>query len=321
MAIYTRDNINYGGMLQTALQNKSNYLKNRYDRVAQMGQNWGNAVANSGKVAQDAMFKIAGNYYDQDKIAQQQQFQASEAEKRAVEAMERQKEQQKFQEAQNALNRQNTLDVAKLNKELTMGDKQDEYQLRYQKARVALDLAKTILASNKKNKQLQKAVDDAQFDLDYWAKKAGVNVATTPATVVTPAKPATPKGDTPEFDADFLNEVGYAAEPPKPEDDFDNDDITANLDELFKVWNNANKATAQDLVSKIQDPALKSKYEKMINNAGQTIEERKAAAAAFKAKAQASYDALPKLANGSVKPGAFAKWKKANPKYATALGK
>jgi tRNA A37 threonylcarbamoyladenosine dehydratase len=82
MPIYTRDNINYGGMLQAALQNKANYLKNRYDRVAQMGKNWGDAVANSGKVAQDAMFKIAGNYYDQDKIAQQQQFQASEAEKR-----------------------------------------------------------------------------------------------------------------------------------------------------------------------------------------------------------------------------------------------
>lgn len=317
--IYSRDQINYGGMLQAALQNKSNYLKNRYDRVAQMGQNWGNAVANSGKVAQDAMFKIAGNYYDQDKIAQQQQFQASEAEKRALEAMERQKEQQQFQEAQNALNRQNTMDIAKLNKELTTSDKQDEYQLRYQKARVALDLAKTALANDKKNKQLQKAVDDAQFDLNYWAKKAGVNVATTPATAVTPTKPA--NDGKPVFSKEFLAEAGYKAEPPKPEDNFDNADITSNIDELLKVWTNANKAKAQDLVSKIDDPALKSKYEKMIDNAGKTKEERQASAAAFRAEAQASYDKLPKLANGAVKPGALAKWKKENPEYAKTLGK
>ena len=59
----------------------------------------------------------------------------------------------------------------------------------------------------------------------------------------------------------------------------------------------------------------------MYKNAGDTIEEQHARAAALKAEAQASYDKLPKLANGSVKPGALAKWKKANPKYAKALGK
>lgn len=283
MPIYTRDNINYGGMLQAALQNKANYLKNRYDRVAQMGKNWGDAVANSGKVAQDAMFKIAGNYYDQDKIAQAQQFQASEAEKRALEAMERQKEQQEFQKLQNELNRKNTYDIAKLNKDIVADEKKDEYQLHYQKAKAALALAQTAYANNTNNAQLKKAVDDAQFDLDYWAKKAGATTATQPTQTGNAAKPAPPKDTAPEFSGDFLNEVGYATEPPKPEDDFDNAEITSLVDELLKDWTNTNKAKAQDLVSKIQDPALKAQYEQKTNRL--TNEERQAQAAAELKKA------------------------------------
>jgi len=181
MGIYTRDNINYGGMLANALQSKSNYLKNRYDRVAQMGQNWGNAVANSGKVAQDAMFKIAGNYYDQDKIAQQQQFQASEAEKRALEALERQKQQEEFQKAENVLNRQNTYDIAKLNKDIAASDKEIERdkavvkskleaelaQAEYEDAisKVDLDKPETVLAARKAAIKL----NYANRNLPYYA--------------------------------------------------------------------------------------------------------------------------------------------------------
>lgn len=172
MPIYTRDNINYGGMLQAALQNKSNYLKNRYDRVAQMGQNWGNAVANSGKVAQDAMFKIAGNYYDQDKIAQQQAFQASEAEKRALEALERQKEQQKFQEAQNELNRQNTYDIALLNKASTDADKTAQNIMNYNNALASKAFAEQAMKDAKPGSaeyfQAQKALAEANNKAEYY---------------------------------------------------------------------------------------------------------------------------------------------------------
>ena len=141
MGIYTRDNINYGGMLQAALQNKANYLKNRYDRVAQMGKNWGDAVANSGKVAQDAIFKLDDQYYNQDKIEQQQKFQASEAEKSALRAMERQKEQEEFQKVQNELNRQNTMDIALLNKETVAADKELERAKAIDKAKLEAELA------------------------------------------------------------------------------------------------------------------------------------------------------------------------------------
>ena len=269
MGIYTRDNINYGGMLANALQSKSNYLKNRYDRVAQMGKNWGDAVANSGKVAQDAMFKIAGNYYDQDKIAQQQAFQASEAEKRAVEAMERQKEQQKFQEAENALNRQNTMDIAKLNKEIAAEDKKEEYQLHYQKAKAALDFANTALANDKNNAQLQKAVADAQFDVDYWAKKAGVKTETPNKSL--------------EFSDAFLAEAnGQTTQPPA----FDNSALTKQIDEVFNgKWNNANRNKAMGLIEQITDEALKNKYLQQAKNKGYTVEEGKALAAIELSKA------------------------------------
>jgi hypothetical protein len=173
MPIYTRDNINYGGMLQAALQNKANYLKNRYDRVAQMGKNWGDAVANSGKVAQDAMFKIAGNYYDQDKIAQQQQFQASEAEKRALEVMERQKEQQKFQEAENKLNRQNTYDIALLNKSIANDEKLYQSKMNYDIQKSNLDrITKAIMTEEDPDKlnELYSAAADARAKMEFYGK-------------------------------------------------------------------------------------------------------------------------------------------------------
>lgn len=273
MSIYTRDNINYGGMLGAALQNKANYLKNRYDRVAQMGQNWGNAVANSGKIAQDAMFKIADNYYNQDKIEQQQQFQASEAEKRALEALERQKQQEEFQKAENKLNRQNTMDIALLNKETAAADKKDEYQLHYQKAKAALDFANTALANDKNNAQLQKAVADAQFDVDYWAKKAGVKTETPDKSL--------------EFSDAFLAEAnGQTTQPTAATPAFDNSALTKQIDEVFNgKWNNANRNKAMGLIEQITDEALKNKYLQQAQNKGYTVEEGKALAAIELSKA------------------------------------
>lgn len=133
MAIYQRDNINYGGMLGNAMANRANYLQHRYDRVAQMGQNWGNAVQQSGKTIQDALYKIAGNYYEQDKLAAQQQFQHDEALKRAEEQLARQREQEAWQAKQNELNRKTTMDVALLNKAEGRANRESEARARLEK--------------------------------------------------------------------------------------------------------------------------------------------------------------------------------------------
>ena len=173
MPIYTRDNINYGGMLQAALQNKARQIERDYDNYMKQPLAWSNALVNSGKIAQDTMFKIAGNYYDQDKIAQQQQFQASEAEKRAVEALERQKEQQKFQEAQNALNRQNTYDIALLNKSIANDEKLYQSKMNYDIQKSNLDrITKAIMTEEDPAKlnELYSAAADARAKMEFYGK-------------------------------------------------------------------------------------------------------------------------------------------------------
>lgn len=259
MGIYTRDNINYGGMLQAALQNKAAYLKNRYDRVAQTGQNWGNALKQSGQDIGNAMFKIAGNYYDQDKLAQTQAFQASEAEKRALEAMERQKEQQKFQEAQNELNRQNTYDIALLNKETAADEKKDTYQLNYQKAANTYNMLATELNKDPSNTSLQKQVNDAKLDVEYWAKKAGRKIETTDKSL--------------EFSEAFLNEAN-ATQPTAPS--YDNSDAIKTADAYLnsKSWTNDTRQKLMNAIGQIQDPALKEQYEQKMKDKGLTVEDR-----------------------------------------------
>jgi len=159
-------------MLQAALQNKAHQIERDYDNYMKQPLAWSNAVANSGKVAQDAMFKIADNYYNQDKIAQQQAFQASEAEKRAVEAMERQKQQEEFQKVQNELNRQNTLDIAKLNKSSIDDEKQATNIMNYNNALASKAFAEQALKDAKPGTpeyfQAQKALAEANNKAEYY---------------------------------------------------------------------------------------------------------------------------------------------------------
>ncbi len=176
MAIYQRDNINYGGMLGNAMANRANYLQRRYDRVAQMGQNWGNAVQQSGKTIQDALYKIAGNYYEQDKLAAQQQFQHDEALKRAEEQLARQREQEAWQARQNELNRQNTYDIATLNRQSAVDERNAEKQAQ---AIMHYDVQKGVLSSiadeimrtddPAKLAQLYRQRDEAAAKLNYYA--------------------------------------------------------------------------------------------------------------------------------------------------------
>ena len=310
MGIYTRDNINYGGMLANALQSKSNYLKNRYDRVAQMGKNWGDAIANSGKVAQDAIFKLDDQYYNQDKIEQQQKFQASEAEKSALRAMQRQKEQEDFQKLQNELNRKNTYNIALLNKETVAADKELERAKAIDKAkleaelaqaeyddavsRVDIDKPETVLAARKAAFKL----NYANSNLPYYANNPQVFTVPTDFTEDAPQVAIAKKVNNA---IQILNPIIAAPQ---------------------KQWTNEQKQAYADAFAIIKQykPELITKYQIEETKKGETNEVVTAQAKALKAKAQASYDTLPKLSNGTVRPGAFARWKEANPKYAKVLG-
>lgn len=174
MGIYTRDNINYGGMLANAMAQRANLTQREYENYMKQPTAWANALKQSGQDIGNAMFKIAGNYYDQDKIAQAQAFQASEAEKRAVEAMERQKEQQKFQEAQNELNRKNNLAIAEFNKETAIDEKHASNIMHYNNAVAAKEFAEQALKDVKPGTteyfQAQKALAEANNRIEYYSE-------------------------------------------------------------------------------------------------------------------------------------------------------
>ena len=136
MSIYTRDNINYGGMLGNAMANRANYLQRKYDRVAQMGQNWGNAIQQTGQAIGNAFNQAAQYQYNKDQLANQQQFQSEQnalnranqlqlAREQQAEALKRAQEQQKFQAEQNALNRANQIELVKLSNQRS-GNNVDE---------------------------------------------------------------------------------------------------------------------------------------------------------------------------------------------------
>lgn len=172
MGIYTRDQINYGGMLGNAMANRANYLQHRYDRVAQMGQNWGNAVQQSGKAVQDAFNTAAQYQYNKDQLAAQQEFQANEALKRAQEQLARQREQEAWQAKQNELNRQNTYDIALMNKGVANQERQAQNVMNYQNAiaqqKYAEDMLFNARPGSVEHLQAQKALQEAKNKSEYY---------------------------------------------------------------------------------------------------------------------------------------------------------
>ena len=78
---------------------------------------WGSAINTAGNTIKDAAFQIASYKHGDEQAQKQRDFTAEQAALRAKEAMERQNAQMDFQSAENALNRQNTLDIALMNKQ------------------------------------------------------------------------------------------------------------------------------------------------------------------------------------------------------------
>lgn len=176
MAIYQRDNINYGGMLGNAMANRANYLQRRYDRVAQMGQNWGNAIQQSGQVVQNAFNQAAQYQYNKDQLANQQQFQAEQNALNRAQQLNMAREQQKFQEQENALNRQNTYDIAALNRQNSFDERNAEKQaqaiMHYDVQKGILNsIADEIMRTDDPSKlaQLYRQRDEAAAKLNYYA--------------------------------------------------------------------------------------------------------------------------------------------------------
>jgi hypothetical protein len=81
--------------------------------------------------------------------------------------------QQKFQAEQNELNRQNALELAKQNKANELETKKDEYIRGRNKAASVLNYAQQALSQDPNNIQLQKEVQLAKEDFDFYDRKLG----------------------------------------------------------------------------------------------------------------------------------------------------
>ena len=143
MAIYTRDNINYGGMLGNAMQARANQIQRDYDNYMKQPLAWANAVNQTGQTINDA-FKLAAQYsHDDSKLAAQQQFQAEQNAKNLAEQLNRAREQQAWQARQNDLQRESTERIAELNRNKTLEYQQNEKQaqnvMHYEIAKGALE--------------------------------------------------------------------------------------------------------------------------------------------------------------------------------------
>lgn len=281
MAIYQRDNINYGGMLGNAMANRANYLQRRYDRVAQMGQNWGNAVQNSGKIVQDAAFSVAGKYLDndltKDKIGYQQQLQAEENAIARKDALNRAREQQAWQAEQNRLQRESTERIAQQKWNESQAEKNSVNQakdnLSYQLEKAMLTQYEDALGRTEdpvKRAELQGRINAAKLKIaDYEGRYPQFN----------PQPVAVVPEQAPEFSQEFLNEV--QAQETKP--DLTHETIAT---QTARIANSNNSKEIDDSIATLESQNVDVLDMKEREALKKTIEDAKAKSAKIK-KAEA----------------------------------
>lgn len=280
--IYSRDQINYGGMLGNAMANRANYLQRRYDRVAQMGQNWGNAIQQSGQAVQNAFNQAAQYQYNKDQLANQQQFQAEQNALNRAQQLNMAREQQKFQEQQNALNRQNTYDIAAMNKGVATQERQAQNIMNYQNAIAQQKYAEDMLFNARPGSieylQAQKALQEAKNKSEYYKglipqQLWEVEVAPQPIT-----------GDAAEA---ALKQFGTPAPLPK----WQEEDLLAEWNALDKRSGGKYDDATAKRMNEIADMLNNESLRVQIATKGATAEQRQAALAKELADAQAQFAA------------------------------
>ena len=283
MAIYQRDNINYGGMLGNAMANRANYLQRRYDRVAQMGQNWGNAVQQSGQAIQNAFNQAAQYQYNKDQLANQQQFQAEQNALNRAQQLNMAREQQAWQSKQNDLNRENVYNIAELNRQNARDERTAQNVMNYQNQEAIIKQlqfeydntsAKTpegIL----KRAQLQSQIEQANNRLNYYGglipPSFRQQVQTGPTVISGPDAEAALT----MFDTETPKTAAQMTE---------SNNVFAEL--LKGKWTNANK---QEALKQAGDDPVKLQQ---IANKGLTIEEVEAKSAAELKKFDAEFQKM-----------------------------
>ena len=288
--IYQRDNINYGGMLGNAMQNRARQIERDYENYMRQPMAWANAVQNSGKIAQDAAFSVAGKYLDndlaKDKIGFQQQLQAEENARARKDALDRAREQQKWQAEQNRLQRESTEKIAGLNRQNTVDERKAQNVMNYQNAVALQSYAEQNLNNAKPGSP---EWFTAQRDLQYAKNKVEYYGGLVDEKLRMPAMPAGTKEDPfvisgPEAEEALMNENWSTEE---PETEWQRTERHKRFDELLKTPKNQyTDAIKKQLLEEAKD---EDDLITKVNNLGKTVEERRAGAAAALKKADKAF--------------------------------
>lgn len=245
--IYQRDNINYGGMLGNAMRERANYIQRDYENYMKQPTAWSNAVQNSGKIAQDALFSIGGKYLDndlaKDKIGFQQQLQAEENARARSDALDRAREQQRWQSGENALSRASTEKIA-----MNKWEEAQEEKANVNKAKHNLDyqIQQSLLI------QYEDALNHTQDPIkrrELEGKIASTKIKIKDYESLYPEfNPQPPvqeqtgnQGEAPVFSNEFLKEAGHEA----PDDIMQNEKVkwSGFKEQLKNVKNSKEAAT------------------------------------------------------------------------------
>lgn len=295
--IYTRDNINYGGMLGNAMQNRARQIERDYDNYMKQPTAWANALNQAGQAIGNAFNQAAQYQYNKDQLAAQQQFQSEQnalnranqlqlQREREAEALKRAQEQQKWQEEQNRLQRESTERIAGLNRQNTTDERTAQNVMNYQNA-VALQSYAEQNLNNAKPGSPEWFM--AQRDLQYAKNKVEYYGGLVDEKLRMPSMPAGTKEDPyvvtgPEAEQALMSEEWSTKE---PETEWERKERIARFNERLKTPKNeyTNAVKAQLMEDAAGDEAMIAK----VNNLGKTVEERRAGAAATLKKADAAF--------------------------------
>lgn len=281
MGIYSRDNVDYQGMIQNMLANRARGAQIRSQGINRQGEIWGNAVSNIGNIASSTIRDMAA----QEEAAKQQELENSWKQQQ-IDFQNRQLAQQKdLQLQQMALSKE----LAGQQKAEAAAANQDENMKNWQIANARLNAAKAKYGRSAGDPAAQAEYADAMFTEQYWRKKANVDVPE-----MTPVAPIT------------------SAETPVVET---NEDKVARFNEaLAGDWTDEAKANAEAIREEVKnDPKLYADLGKELKNKGNTKEQKSEAAAVALKNAQASFSKMNTLQRRQ--------FLKDNPQYTATAGK
>lgn len=261
MGVYSRDNVDYQGMIQNMLANRARGAQIRSQGINRQGEIWGNAVSNIGNIASSTIRDMAA----QEEAAKQQELENSWKQQQ-IDFQNRQLAQQKdLQLQQIALSRE----LAGQQKAEAAAANQDENMKNWNIANARMRYAWDELKKDPGNSKLQEQYDDAMFNEQYWRKKADVQIP-QPAPQEAPA-PEQPQHSNADLRAQF--DEAAAGEY--------TDESAAKLDAIIKEAEHDETLRAE----------LSAKKKKM----GLTKEGKQAAAATALKNAQESFSKMNTL--------------------------